>query len=274
MTIVDYKMNKIQKAIDVLRTIKNYPIWFLDYFQYINNLNLTKKDFIIYNLKNGLKYKTRAGTIDCAIINEVCVRKIYLQEFGIDENDIVVDIGAHIGIFSVFASELAKKGKVYSFEPVPENFKILKENIELNKKKNIIPINKAVSSKIGKKEFFISKTNTGGGSLYLNNKEKKHEIKINVSTSSLKDIMRINKIKKIDFLKMDCEGEEYEILFNCPDKILKSVKKISMEYHNIDDKYNFSSLKVFLEKKGFRVKLGKQTKSGIGILYALNQKFN
>ena len=65
--------------------------------------------------------------------------------------------------------------------------------------------------------------------------------------------MNREKINSIDFLKLDCEGAEYEILFKCPDKILNRIKIISMEYHEIDKKRNKKTLIRFLKSKGFKV---------------------
>ena len=75
------------------------------------------------DLINGLKYILRSKTLDKAILKEVWIRKIY-DQFGIkvEEGDTVIDIGAHVGIFSIYAAELSKSGKVYAFEPFLENF--------------------------------------------------------------------------------------------------------------------------------------------------------
>ena len=68
-----------------------------------------------------------------------------------NEERLILDIGAQSGIFSIYALYRNNNAKIYSFEPDPENFIQLKENIKENKlDKNIYPINKAVSGKNGK----------------------------------------------------------------------------------------------------------------------------
>ena len=88
-------------------------------------------------------------------------------------------------------------------------------------------------------------------SFYLNRDSKYF---VDVPTLNLQEIFKKNKLKKIDFLKMDCEGSEYEILYGLPKRYLKKIGKISFEYHNLDkSNKNFFKLKEFLEKNGFIV---------------------
>ncbi len=249
---------KIKTLKKIFKIIKNRQTYFLDYF------GLIKGQFVEYELKNGVRYKTRSKTFDRYIINEVWIHNLYTQEFGIREKDIVLDIGAHIGIFSIFASKIARKGKVYAFEPSPESFKLLKENISLNNLKNIIPVNKGFSSKKGGRKMYISNEDHREDSFYSRGKKE-----IEIKTISLNDFFKEYNIDKIDFLKMDCEGAEYEIFRNSSKKSLRKLKKIAMEYHNIGEKKNLNSLKAFFKKNGFVVKEGHKGENN-GILYLIN----
>jgi len=237
------KFSKIKIALIVIKKIKNWPVYFLDYFKLIKN------KYIVYLFRNGQKIKIRTKTADRVIINEIFIKNDYIPKgFEITNKDIVVDIGAQIGSFSVLASGFALK--VYSFEPIDDNFKLLKENIAINKIKNIYPFRVAVSAKKGEGEIFISDNNSGGHSFY---KDENSSKKITVPTISLQDFVLSQNISAIDFLKIDCEGSEYDILFNCPDTILNIIKKISMEYHNIDSYRNATTMKNFLKKHRFAV---------------------
>lgn len=239
------RMSKLKTVIGTIKNFENWPTFFADHF------NLIKKDKIILKLRNGVKYIARTGTVDKNIINETWLHKVYTPDgFKINEGDTVIDIGAHIGAFSLFASKYAKKGKVFSFEPVPDNFEILAENIALNTADNVIAVNKAVSDKNGKQKIFLNNKNTGRHSLYS---QRADAGAINIDVISLDNFISKNKIKSIDFLKMDCEGSEYPILFNSSKNTLKKINKISMEYHNLDEKNNGRVLKEFLEKNGFKV---------------------
>jgi len=126
----------------------------------------------------------------------------------IKENDIILDVGANIGYYSlIFAQLIGKSGKVYSFEPDPTNFEILKKNILVNKHENVILENKAVSNKEGNLKLYLSTENNGMHRIYPS-KWCKESIDIN----SIKIDNYFNKNQKIDFIKLDIEGAEYDAL--------------------------------------------------------------
>ncbi len=258
-------LKKIKIGWNVIRRIRNWEDYFKDY------LGLLKKGYTL-SFKGGTKIKIRGGGTDRNIINEVWMYKVYNPAgFEIKKGDIVFDIGGHIGIFSLMASKKAEK--VYVFEPLKENFDLLKENIEINKNKNIIASNKAVSDEEIFKELLVYSHNKGANSFYLDYKDfPKH--RVNVKTTTLKGVLEENKVLRINFLKIDCEGEEYKILFNCPKNVLKRIDKISMEYHNLDERRNVSSMKKFLEENNFKVKVDITKSRAHGNLYARNLFFN
>lgn len=251
--------NKLLTFFKLIKTIKNYPLYLKDYFGKIKN------KYVFYKLRNGLIYKLRGGSTDRFIINEVWLHKSYNPKgFEIKPNDVVVDIGAHAGIFTILASYFAKQGQVYAFEPFRENYNLLLENINLNKAKNVKVFNKAVSNSSGKLKFYVSQTkNKGQNSIYRLGKTQKE---VNVDKISFKDFLKT--IPKIDFLKIDCEGAEYEILFSLSKEELQKIKKISMEFHNYG-KYTGKDLAKFLQKNGFKVKLIHDGKM-FGRIYAVN----
>lgn len=257
-----FKLKYLPKVISMF---ENWPAYLADY------LMLIRKDYMIYKLKNGVRYKVRPGTFDRAVITEAWIFSIYTPEgFEIKENDVVFDVGAQIGVFSIFAAK--SNARVYAFEPVPENYRLLEENLELNTVKDITPVKKAVLGRNQTVKIILSPGHTGGHSQfssafndsYLSKNKNDY---VNAEAVSLQDFIDKNKIRGIDFLKMDCEGSEYDIFFNCPDSTLEKIKKISMEYHRIDDKRNSSTLKSFFEKKGFEVTT-RPLSQQVGMLYA------
>ncbi len=250
-------MGKIKIALKAIKTLKNWPLYFADY------LNLIGKPEILYKLRNEIVLKIRPKTNDRVIFNQIWLNRVYEPKgFEIKENDIVLDVGAHIGLFSILASSKAREGKIYAFEPTPANFEILKENIELNQVKIIFPINSALADETGTKEFILSPADPSGNSFSFDENNFK---KIKVPAVSLDDFVKQNNILKIDFLKMDCEGAEYEIFYNCSNETLKKVQKISMEYHDVDDERTVTHIKNFLEKFGFNVSVKTE---GDNMLYA------
>ncbi len=136
-------------------------------------------------------------------IHEKLVTNLIKKE--IHSGDVVLDIGAHIGYYTLqFANLVGSTGKVYAFEPEPKNFELLKKNVQINKHDNVVLIQKIVSDKDGIVEFFISKFDSIGNKLFKSN-EAGSSIKIESTTLDeyFKDLK-----KKIDFIKMDIQGGE------------------------------------------------------------------
>ena len=83
--------------------LKNWYLYPLVYF------NLIKKSHVIFETKSGLKLKIRTGTTDLMVLTNVWLIQEYLhEEFDIKNNHVVLDIGAHIGLFALFASQFCK----------------------------------------------------------------------------------------------------------------------------------------------------------------------
>jgi FkbM family methyltransferase len=253
-------MFNIKSFLKIIKTFKNWESYLLDFW-------MKKEGDLTYYGRDGAVYPIRALTDDHYILSEICVHDIYTPKgFELNEGDVVLDIGSHIGIFSIYASK--KKAKVYSFEPTKANYDRLTSNIEKNNLNNVSLFNLAVSDKKGQASFFVcnEKKFNARHSLYDPGKKSK---KIIIQTTTLKEILKENKLSKIDFLKLDCEGAEYDILFNCPKEILSKIGKISMEFHDLDEKRNGKKLKTFLEENGFKVSFNKKLPD---ILYAKKRK--
>lgn len=213
-------------------------------------LGFKKSKDVVYRLKNDLSVIARTDKFDMINLIEVLVLNVYtcLPDFQIQPDDVIVDIGANIGCFSLLASNRAKFGKVYSYEPGTENFLYLKRNLKLNNIANCFAYQNCISSTSGKKKLFLEPG--GNNSLYQN---KKNDFSIEVEGMTLQDIIFQNNIEKIDFLKMDIEGGEYEVLFNTPVEILKKIKRIALEYHHNIEKYRKNDLIKFFNSCGFEV---------------------
>jgi len=125
----------------------------------------------------------------------------------IKKGDVVVDIGANIGYYSlIFAKLVGNNGKVYAFEPEPNNFELLKKNVMINDYTNVELICKGVSNENGNVNFYLDNKNKGGHSLIDTIKEKE-SIKI--------DLIRLDDYiqdQRIAFIKIDIEGYEFEAI--------------------------------------------------------------
>lgn len=145
----------------------------------------------------------------------------------VKNGDIVFDIGANIGYFTlIFAKLVGNKGKVYAFEAEPQNFELLKKNVEINGYQNVILENVAVSKKNGKTELFLSEKNSGMHRIYSSHFCSDKSIQVNMI--KLDDYL--NNIKfndKISFIKMDVEGSEFGVLEGM-EKTLKENEKLTI----------------------------------------------
>lgn len=218
----------------------------------------------------GAKYSIRKSSLaekitDLAIFSEIFLNDSY-KVCRIRSKDIVVDIGAHIGAFSIYASKKSKK--VLSYEPFPSTFDSLKKNLSLNGCRNVKIKNMAVGAKEGYSWIYMNKLNSAENSMY-----RKSRIKHKVKVTTLAQVL--NGIKRCDVLKIDCEGAEYEIILSSKDA-LKKVNRIILEFHEpeffgLDKRYSVELLVKTLESYGFKTKIIERNYYQ-GIIYALRIK--
>ena len=254
--IVSILVSKFKIILKLIKTIKNWYVYPLVYF------NLTKSEYVILETKSGIKIKLRVNSTDLMAFTHVwLIEEYFKKNFEIHDNDIVVDVGSHIGLFALYASQFCKHGKIICFEPIKENHDMLLLNLELNNIKNVITYNKAVS-----------KTNSPIR-IYLNSDESGHsmfehqETYVDVDSVSLPQIIDEHNMSCIDFLKLDCEGAEYEIIDNLNKSKFDQIKKMVIEYHLADSKpHLLQNLTDKLKSNSFKIST-KPLFSDIGFLY-------
>jgi FkbM family methyltransferase len=211
------------------------------------NIGRRKKDgFTLLKFK-GNQFFARPNGYDVSALLEVCFFGVYKKAL-INKGDIVVDIGAHIGAYSVLASK--KGAKVIAYEAAHDNYQILIRNLTLNNCQEAIAHNVAVSSGKGKAKLYRSGSSLH--SLYCNNHSEKTEV---VPTVDLHDVLSKNNLEKIDVLKIDTEGSEYDIILNSTPRDLKRINRIILEYHDyFDHGHKRKELERFLNESGFKVR--------------------
>jgi FkbM family methyltransferase len=140
----------------------------------------------------------------------------------VKSNHTVLDIGAHIGYFTIIMAKQAKQ--VYAFEPEPRNFHTLQKNITLNELANVKLYNRAVAEHNYKTTLHLCHTSSGMHRLYPSKWCK--EGTIEVETISINEI-----IGDADFIKMDIEGAELGALKGMKKLLEKNGPPIIMEFH-------------------------------------------
>ncbi len=176
---------------------------------------------------------------------------------------VIIDIGAHIGLFAVRAAQIVGKGgKVYAFEPTPSTFSVLKETIKINNAGDIVqPQEEAVSEKDGLTLFYISGTKGDNSNSLVGHRRDRKQEKVEVKLVSLDSFVSKNNIRKVDLVKIDAEGVEAQVLKGAVDTLSKFKPKCILSLHpvaitangdNLADIYDFlirMEYKVFLDGK-------------------------
>ena len=208
-----------------IKVLENWIIYPQVYFKKKIERNVS------FKTRNGMRLKIRTdqSSTDIHVFTEIWLENVYFKRFNLKKCENIIDIGAHIGLFSIYAASKFKDAKIYSIEADKENFKMLLENNQMNN--NIInPINSIISSKNGEIDFYISSSDHAANSIY-----KKSSNVIKMKSKKLEDIFKDYNIESCDFLKMDCEGAEYEIILNTPNKILEKIENICIEYDILEN---------------------------------------
>ncbi|MEW6077748.1 MAG: FkbM family methyltransferase [Thermodesulfobacteriota bacterium] len=133
--------------------------------------------------------------------------------------DVFLDIGANIGYYTVLAAAIAgNSGKVIAYEPDDENYRLLCENLCLNRALNVIPVQAAVSDRDGSGHLFLSPDNKGDHRLYDSGDGRgSREIPVIHAGRHLRSIT-----DRVNFIKIDTQGSEYRILNGLKDIILEN----------------------------------------------------
>jgi FkbM family methyltransferase len=218
------------------------------------------------NLKVGVGSKMEAWSV-----KETLIDRFYTKLGTEIQNDwVVVDIGAAIGEFTIEAALQLTDGMVHAFEPNPGSINILRQNMRANNLKHVETYNLGVWSESGEIPLHFLNNEplqAVSGTGQADNIPTVKETSIPVIT--LEQVVEEKVGKKIDLMKLDCEGAEYEILLNQDPKFFKKINRIIMEYHDLDERRNFRVLTKYFEELGYHVKrYDNRVHKDLGYLYA------
>ncbi len=143
---------------------------------------------------------------------------------------LAMDIGAHIGFFTLFLSKLVgPEGRVIAFEPLPENFKILQENISLNRCHHVRAVNKAILDRRGPAEINVPPNDPLPGTVSWLAQEGARPVP--VEAISLDEFVEGERLA-VDFIKMDVEGTEELVLRGAEEVIATHHPLLLIEVHH------------------------------------------
>jgi FkbM family methyltransferase len=225
----------------IVARVRNWPRFLLTYMR-LSDRPAT------YRLRRGDTSIVARSGVDVSTIAVIFIKEDYGASIG---GGTVVDIGANIGVFSLFAA--TEPGtRVYAYEPVSATYDQLRENVALNGlDERVKTFNLGVTSGSERRAIHLSPHGSPFSSLYGGEGGHVEEI----PCVGLDRVLEENAIERVDLLKLDCEGAEFEILLDAPDDALERVRRICVEYHEQLDRPRFrrEALIDHLTARGFRV---------------------
>ena len=206
----------------------------------------------------GFQVAYRAGTADEAVLDDSFDRDIFftgVPEYQAAADHIVIDVGAHIGTFSLLASARVPRGKVYAIEACEDTCNFLKINVALNGAANVSVHHLAITDARGTSTLYYDAGNWGNSVVAPLSAGSE-----TVESCSLTDFMDDNGIQHCNFMKLNCEGAEFPILLTTPSSVLRRFEMILVLYHCDLWKQNTEQdLLAHLAASGFECKLRNQT---------------
>lgn len=210
--------------------------------------------------RGGLRFRVR-GAMDVWIVKETCLDRDY-ERIGAPVQDgwTLLDIGAALGDWAVDVATRCPRCTVHAYEPSPDSLALLRENLRLNGIEHVTVWGEALTGQAALVTLDVSgaavQHRVGGGTL-------------TVPAIPLREALARLPGGACDLLKMDCEGSEYDILFNADEASLARVRRLVMEVHDGVTPFTRDDLAAFLRERGFRVSLHPGAwRRELGLLYA------
>ena len=184
---------------------------------------------------HGMKLYFRKASVDeCVLTTEYQKARFFADNYNPTDADIILDVGAHIGAFTILAAQRAPRGTVHAIEPSSENFKILSLNVSTNRLPNVRTHRIVLSDTLGELRLY-SGVDNWDHSLCTQSCQEALPDWERVPSQTLECFMVANGISRADYMKMNVEGAEYDILLKSPRKVVESVACMLIEFHPAED---------------------------------------
>lgn len=189
---------------------------------------------VSYHLRNGLDLVAARGPHDLKIINEIWLDRDYAAPgFTPQAGWTILDLGANKGFFATWALVTAPGSHVHCYEPDPRNARCLQQNVRAFGK-GATAHNVAVGSAPGELTLFRIGGRAGQGSVYRSRAESRGEIVAEVPVPVVALAELLAPFGRVDLMKIDVEGAEYDILLDSSTTALANVDRIVMEADDVD----------------------------------------
>ena len=235
-----------------IRLIKHLSNWWL---HFAIKIGLTNKDPLIFKTRSDIIIEVPQRIMH--EFKEIFMEGSYMRglELTLPDCPIIIDVGANAGFFTFFAASLFPGAQIYSYEPIENNFEQLKRNKALNPTARVWCFQKAVYGYSGEValNYDFRDSFTTSASVYDNSNNQMGTVQVPCVT--LQEIFDKHQLNRCHLLKMDCEGSEYEILYNCPSTYLHQVDQMAIEVHRGKDvSQNITALADYLKSLDFKTR--------------------
>jgi FkbM family methyltransferase len=222
------------------------------------------RPFTIRLRQSGLRFRVR-NAMDVWIVKETCLDREYERiSMPVQAGWRILDIGAGLGDFSLDVANGCPASVVHAYEPSPESFGLLEDNLRMNSIANVRTFPEAINSTGETVALDISRAAAVQHSIVAASREGTVLVPA-ITLDAVLDRLE----GPCDLLKMDCEGAEYEILLTATDSALSRIHRIVMEYHNDSTGHDHRELVDHLQANGFRVTCyPSPVQRDLGLLYA------
>jgi len=206
----------------------------------------------------GNRVAYRLHSADALVLGHSFDHDIFLTavpEYALPEDAVVLDVGAHIGTFSLLAANQARRGQVFAIEASRENFELLSVNVALSRRTNLVAEHLALAGRNGVVQLHHDPDGNYGHSIttLLSSTSE------TVNGVTLERYLYERGIASVDLAKFNCEGAEFPILLSTPTKVLRRIKKAIVLYHCDMVEESAGTLVDRLAASGFTTRLMNQT---------------
>jgi FkbM family methyltransferase len=205
------------------------------------SLRTARKTYSINGIE--LSFVDYATSVAAEAIASELSNNIYpLDRIAFEPGDTVLDLGAHVGMVSIYLAKKYPFIKIYSYEPTPDNYEHFLLNLEANEVQNVEVFQRAVTQDGRNLDMIANfRINSGGATSNLRDMRLPEHSYFKAESTTLDAIFRDQDIRRCKLLKIDIEGSEHEVLLNS--SCLSRVEYLVGEFHINDN----------LERQGYSI---------------------
>lgn len=222
---------------------------------------------------NGVSIVSPVGEPLAGLFEEIWVDDCYTRGgFEIGPGDTIVDIGANVGVFTLWVASRSPEARVIAVEPSSRLCSALRKNLASSRARNVTVIEAACGGRHGEATLYRRGSEVAN-SLYCRDAYgSRFTVLARVPVVTLDEVFDDCGVGSCALLKLDCEGAEYEILLGARRETLLKMSRISMEYHIGLNEHRAEELETLLGANGFEVERMPRIDEEGGYLYATRRE--